>query len=216
MSGVDQLKRLKGIGEKTALKLIEKGYKTIADIAVLRPEELADLLGWTKMKAVETINDAVQKGLDQAITVYDLEEFRKEIEAKRIRYSTGSVELDRLLGGGISSMEITGLRAQYGSGKTQLCYSVAVSCIAKGKKVAWIETESGTFATSRLFEIGKNRGVEISRKDLVIIPAKSIPSTAHQFLAYKQVEKRLEKGEPIGLIIIDSFSPLFRLSLIHI
>lgn len=45
-----------------------------------------------------------------------------------IRLTTGSAELDKLLGGGIETGGITELIGEFRSGKTQLCHMLAVTC----------------------------------------------------------------------------------------
>jgi len=207
----EELASLKGIGGKTATKLLEAGIKTIADVAVLRPEELASILGWNRMKALETINDAKERALDQAIQLYSLKKFEDEIASKIMRYSTGCLALDELIGGGIATNELTGLRGPFAAGKTQICMSTSISCIEKERSVAWIETEPGTFKGERLEEIAMARRVDLDLEaDFFVVPARAIASPNHQFLAYQRVERLLKRGIDIGLIVIDSFSPKFR------
>lgn len=45
-----------------------------------------------------------------------------------ITISTGSKELDKLLGGGIETGSITELFGEFRTGKTQLCHTLAVIC----------------------------------------------------------------------------------------
>ena len=207
----EDLSSLKGIGPKTVQKLLDAGIKTIADVATLRPEELASILGWNRMKALETINDAKEKALDVAIQLLSLKDFEEEINGKICRFSTGSKAIDELIGGGIATNELTGLRGPFATGKTQLCMTSAVFCIKEGRSVAWIETEPGTFKSQRLEEIAENRGVDLDiEDDVFVIPARFILSPNHQFLAYQRVEREINRGTDIGLIVIDSFSPKFR------
>ena len=209
--GIKELKTLKGIGETTAQKLLDRGYNTIASIAVMRNDELAAILTWSKMKALETINDAKERSLTDAIRLFTIDEYKEEITDKIIRYHTGSNAVDAIIGGGISTNELTGLRGEYSTGKTQLCLSTAISCIAMGRKVAIVETEPGTLFQERIAEIASIRGVKINgNKDMFVIPAKYIASPNHQFLAYERIAMEIEKGMDIGLIIIDSFAPKFR------
>jgi len=43
------------------------------------------------------------------------------------RITTGSSALDRLLGGGVETQAITEFYGEYGSGKSQLCFQLAVN-----------------------------------------------------------------------------------------
>jgi len=45
-----------------------------------------------------------------------------------IQLTTGSKELDRLLGGGIETGSITEVFGEFRTGKTQLCHTLAVTC----------------------------------------------------------------------------------------
>jgi DNA repair protein RAD51 len=72
--------------------------------------------------------------------------------------SSGSETLDTLLGGGIRSGMITDVYGESGSGKTQLCFTLAVNCIKNGGKVMFVDT-AGTFRPERIMEIGGLRNV---------------------------------------------------------
>lgn len=74
--------------------------------------------------------------------------------------STGSRELDKLLGGGIETGSITEISGEFRTGKTQLCHTMAVMCqlpIGQGGgegKCLYIDTE-GTFRPERLLSVSK-------------------------------------------------------------
>lgn len=57
-------------------------------------------------------------------TALDIQARRSEL----IYITTGSSDLDKLLGGGIETGSITELFGEFRSGKTQLCHTLAVSC----------------------------------------------------------------------------------------
>ena len=67
--------------------------------------------------------------------------------------SSGSKTLDTLLGGGIRDGMITDVYGESGSGKTQLCFTLAVNCVKNGGKVLFVDT-AGTFRPERIVEIG--------------------------------------------------------------
>ena len=48
--------------------------------------------------------------------------------AELILLTTGSKELDKLLGGGIETGSITEIFGEFRTGKTQLCHTLAVTC----------------------------------------------------------------------------------------
>lgn len=45
-----------------------------------------------------------------------------------INITTGSTEVDKILGGGIETGSITELYGEFRSGKTQMCHTLAVTC----------------------------------------------------------------------------------------
>lgn len=202
--------KIKGVGEKSAEKLMVAGFNTLADLMVMQVDELSATLGINKMKAREIINAAKSMGLKETMTLMTHVEHKEQITDLIYHYTTGSNSIDGLIGGGIATNELTGLRGAFSTGKSQMCFSVAVSCVETGRKVAWVETEPGTFKEARLYEIAKARGVEIGDEDVYVIPAKLIGSPNAQFNAYQRIGMALEEGVDIGLIIIDSFSPKFR------
>lgn len=60
-----------------------------------------------------------------------------EIQTRRnemIYITTGSKELDKILGGGIETGSITELFGEFRTGKSQLCHTLAVSCQVKKKR----------------------------------------------------------------------------------
>jgi RecA/RadA recombinase len=73
-----------------------------------------------------------------------------ELALKRqsvFRITTGSTDLDTLLGGGIQSMSITEVFGEFRTGKTQLCMTLCIACqLSESQggcngKVAYIDTE---------------------------------------------------------------------------
>ena len=72
--------------------------------------------------------------------------------------STGSETLDTLLGGGVRSGMITDIYGESGSGKTQLCFTLAVNCAKNSGRVLFVDT-AGTFRPERIMEIGGSASV---------------------------------------------------------
>jgi len=58
---MSELLKVKHIGNKTAEKLIDAGITSIAQLAVKRPVEIKELLGFTLKKSKEVVNDALEK-----------------------------------------------------------------------------------------------------------------------------------------------------------
>ncbi|CAG8846051.1 2663_t:CDS:2, partial [Racocetra persica] len=80
--------------------------------------------------------------------------------------STGSENLDKLLGGGIESGSITEIFGEFRTGKSQLCHTLAVTCQlpiesggAEGMCI-YIDTE-GTFRPERLASISERFNMDV-------------------------------------------------------
>ena len=139
-SAIKELVKLRGIGPATAEKLYAAGYTSIRDIAVARPQELKQYFG-SLQKAKATINHARELILEQVIEVITLDELQKRIKENVQYISTGSKQLDKILGGGIQTQSITALAGPFAVGKTELCMTASVNCILQlNRDAAIIET----------------------------------------------------------------------------
>ena len=80
-----------------------------------------------------------------------------------LKCNTGSPDLNKILGGGIETDAITELIGEFGSGKTQICFTLSVLAQQPvdqggfGGKVCVIDTE-GTFLPERIKQIAEARG----------------------------------------------------------
>jgi RecA/RadA recombinase len=199
-----------GIGAKTAEKLRDLGYKTILDIAVARAEEIASELKISFSIAKAWCSIAQERILAR-MEMKKAPDLDKEIKAKRVFLKTGSAQLNKLLGGGIPTMSITGLTGRFASGKTQICNEMVVECLGTLKeKAVYIETEPDTFHLDRLKEIANEKKLTCNWDDLYVCGADQIPTIKAQYLQYKLVMKKLEEGEKIRVVIIDSFNAKIR------
>lgn len=134
-----------------------------------------------------------------------------------IKISTGSKQLDKILGGGFESQSISEVYGEYRCGKTQLCHTMCVIAQlpkdmggAEGK-AAYIDTE-GTFRPERIIQIARRFGID--------------GDTALQNITYARCnnsEEQLELLEALGeqfvtgefrLLIIDSVMACFRVDYI--
>lgn len=73
--------------------------------------------------------------------------------------STGSKAIDSLIGGGIRGGLVYDVFGESGSGKTQLCFSLAANCIKAGGQVLFVDT-AGTFRPERISEIAGTKDIE--------------------------------------------------------
>ena len=117
--------------------------------------------------------------------------------------STGSLSLDRLLGGGIRTGLVTDIYGPSGTGKSQLCFSLCVNSVKylKQKEMIMFVDTVGTFRPERVSEIAnQERNNEILDKIVVI----------RAFSTNDQIKsiKKIYDIKPL-LIIIDSATSLF-------
>lgn len=114
-----ELDTLPGVGPATKQKLKDAGIETILDLATSGPMDIAEAVDIDVSKAVELNNKARKKLVEMHrlepdfINAADLLSKRKAID----RISTGSKNLDDLLGGGIETWAMTEFFGEFGSGK---------------------------------------------------------------------------------------------------
>ncbi len=118
--------------------------------------------------------------------------------------SLGCASLDRLLGGGIEAGVITNIYGAPGSGKTNFALAASVACIRQGKKVIFIDTESG-LSPERFFQM---KNTEEDMKKMVILKP-------NDFRSQGDIIKGLEgvvAKEKAGLVVVDSMVGLYRIA----
>ena len=206
-----KLSDLPGIGPAAIEKLESAGIFDLMGVAVLSPAELAELAGFgeaSARKAIQSARKMMSLGFQDGL---EFSEKRREI----FHITTGSKELDNLLGGrGIETKAITEAFGAYGSGKSQLGFSLAVNTqlpLDKGGaegKVAWIDSE-GTFRPERIRQIAEAKGLNPENVLKNILVARAFNSD-HQILLVDKITELIKNGESIRLVIIDSLTAHFR------
>jgi len=203
------LEDLPGVGPKIAEKLTVVGYTDPMAIAVTSPSELAGIAGIGEGQAAKIIA-AVRERLNIGFETADKILERRSTVAK---ISTGSKNLDTLLGGGIETQAITESYGQYGSGKTQIGFQLAVNVqLPKdsgglGRNTLWIDTEH-TFRPERIVQIAKAVDLD-PQKTLKNIFVSRAFNSDHQILLVEKANEMIEEKN-IGLIVIDSLTSHFR------
>lgn len=115
-----------------------------------------------------------------------------------------SQNINEFLSGGLEPGVITNIYGEAGSAKTSFALEAAKSCIEKGKKAIFIDTEGG-FSVERFCQMN-------NKDKLALILLKEPKTFKEQESTIMSLEEKLEK-EDIGLIIIDSLVSLYRLEL---
>ncbi len=85
---------------------------------------LITIKGISETKADKLQNEAAKLVPMGFTTATEFHQRRSEI----IQLTTGSKELDKLLGGGIETGSITEIFGEFRTGKTQICHTLAATC----------------------------------------------------------------------------------------
>jgi len=198
-----------GIAANDIQKLNDAGYHTIESIAHATSRKLCEVKGISEAK-VSKLKDTVKPLIEMDFkTAADALEDRKSI----LTLTTGSVELDKLLEGGIETGSITEVFGEFRTGKTQLCHTLCITCQlpvtsggAEGKAM-YIDTE-GSFRPERLKEIAARFGLN--------------PDTALENVAYARAHNSEHQMELLSvaaaimsqdryvLLVVDSATALYR------
>jgi len=205
-----ELTAIKGIGKAIAEKLKSKNITTLEDLAVMNVEELASVLGCSWKVAKEIQGKALSKTIGDLIEVELLKETEKRLKESVRWIPTGSKSLDSLIGGGFRTEAITLIYGRSSTLKTQLANQIIVNTVSDSKdKAVFIATEAKSFSPERIRQIKSTVGTP-NYDNILHIPARTIITPQHQYLAYLRVKKLLEEGEPIRTVVIDSFTKTFR------
>ena len=201
---------LPGVGEATAEKLRENGFDDIMTLAVASPKDLSDVAGIAEGSAIKIIA-AARKFAD----VGNFETGEQILERRRevTRLTTGSKNLDNLLGGGLETQSITEFFGEFGSGKTQIMHQLAVNCTMSLEEggfdsdVLIIDTEN-TFRPERIIQMSKFKNCD---PDVVLkrIHVARAYNSHHQILLAERAAE-MAKEYPIRLLIVDSLTSHFR------
>ena len=200
---------IKGVGAATAAKLKEAGYTTVEALAVTPIRELIENAGVGDEAASQMQQRARELlGLD-FLTALEL--FEKREKAQRI--TTGSKNVDKLLGGGIETQAITEFVGEFGTGKSQLCMQLCIMAQQPpekgglGGKVLFMDTE-GTFSPERIHKVAEARGFDPKKVLENIIYARCYNSDHQMLIADKGFKVVDEEG--VRLVIVDSLISHFR------
>ena len=189
-AGKLELASIEGVGPATEKRLREAGFKSIKDLLVRGPVDIAEATGMEMDASVEICNKArvaleelgiIDKSFVTATSLYS---------KRRDRISTGAKSFDDLLGGGVETKAVTEVYGEFGTGKTQLCHTLCIMVQQDrktgglGGKAVYIDTEN-TFRPERIAAIVQARGFDPHKSLENIIVAKAYNS-AHQELIIEE------------------------------
>ncbi len=210
MADLDQVK---GINSRQIKLLQENGIST-AEALAMSPN--------TTVAAIDGLGDKTAKKLiwnaRNALGMTDFTPAAK-IDDNVEYFTTGSAELNRILGGGFQTGKLTEVYGPFKSGKTALAHTISVTVQLPEKKggingaVAYVDTEN-TFSKEKIKRIAKR--FELNPKDVLSkIYHARIYSSDHQAQMIQKAET-LCKTRGVRLIIIDSLMALLRAEYIGI
>ena len=139
-----------------------------------------------------------------------------EYHARRsemICLTTGSKQLDALLGGGIETGSITEIFGEFRTGKSQICHTLAVTCqlpfdMGGGEgKCVYIDTES-TFRPIRTLTVSDRYGLKGSEVMDNIAYARAY-NADHQMQLLQEATQMMTQSR-FSLLIVDSATSLYR------
>ncbi|XP_051771547.1 meiotic recombination protein DMC1/LIM15 homolog isoform X2 [Ctenopharyngodon idella] len=200
-----------GINMADIKKLKSVGICTVKGIQMTTRRALCNVKGLSEAK-VDKIKEAAGKLLTcgfQTASEYIIK--RKQV----FHITTGSLEFDKLLGGGVESMAITEAFGEFRTGKTQLAHTLCVTAQLPGEygysggKVIFIDSEN-TFRPERLKDIADRFNVDHEAVLDNVLYARAYTSEHQMELLDFVAAKCHEEGGVFKLLIIDSIMALFR------
>ena len=198
-----------GINSSDIKKLLEAGYNSLESLSYVAKKNLLLIKGINDAKA-----DKIIKILEETLKL-KIQPSRVALEERRklTRITSGSKELDTLLGGGFESNSITELFGEFRTGKTQICHTLCVTCQLPKKdgggegKAIYIDTE-GTFRPEKLAAIAERFGLDPKEVIENVYYARAYNSD-HQMRLLVQV-CALMCEHKFSLLIVDSATALYR------
>lgn len=198
-------------------QLVTIGVEDVMELAVANVEDIINVCGIARDVASSYVSAAraalEEHGLIRKTVTTGVEELERR---KKLLYlTTGSAKFDELLKGGIEQGSVTEIYGAFGSGKTQICHTLAVNAqlpVEKkglGGNVCWIDAEH-TFRPERLREIAG--GIEGMDPDHVLenVSVARVRSSAQLELFVHGELAHVIKEKNIKLIIVDSIINLHR------
>jgi DNA repair protein RAD51 len=190
-------------------KLMQGGYFTVEAIAYAPKKAVYQVQGISEQKADKIMAECAKLVPMGFTTATSWHQARKEI----IQITSGSREVDKLLGGGFETGAITEMFGEFRTGKTQLCHTLCVTCQLPvnqggGEGMAlYIDTE-GTFRPERLRAVAER--YKLDPDDVLdnVACARAF-NTDHQQQLLLQASAMMAENR-FAIIVVDSATALYR------
>lgn len=175
-------------------KLLEAGVSTVEAVQRMTKRKLEQIKGISTAKA-EKVRESAMKLLCSSRDFQTAKDLQQQRDGKIMHVTTGSPELDRILGGGLESGSITEFYGEFRTGKTQLALTMCVTSflprdISGGEgRALYLDTE-GSFRPERLAPIAARFQIDLdfclenvlfqrvreSRVQCIAPPARALPT----------------------------------------
>src|SRR5438132_4175415 len=201
-------------------KLKGAGIESIFDLAISIPHQLIEdgsiLTGSDTQVALELVMKAKRALIDSGMLLKDFCTAEEILERRKnlLKCTTGSPKLDSFLKGGIETQAMTEIAGEFGSGKSQLCYTLCVTGNMSSEKeglggnVIFIDTEN-TFRPERIHQIAENRGIKEPEDILRKIYVCKIFNSGHLELIIQNLGKSILDYKA-KIVLVDSIISLHR------
>ena len=198
-----------GINNSDINKLKEAGFNSLESLSYTARKNLTTIKGFSEAKI-----DKIIKIVDEILN-YKIQPSTVALNKRKklTRITSGSKELDTLLGGGFESDSITELFGEFRTGKTQICHTLCVTCQlpksdggGEGKAI-YIDTE-GTFRPEKLALIAERFGLDPKETIENVYYARAYNSDHQQRLLVQVCALMCE--QKFSLLIVDSATALYR------
>jgi len=198
-----------GVAANDIKKLNDAGYFTVESVAHATVRRLSEVKGMSEQKIIKL------KDMAKSLVPMDFKTAADALEDRKalVSITTGSVELDKLLEGGIETGSLTEVFGEFRTGKTQICHTLCVTCQmavteggAEGKAI-YIDTE-GSFRPERLSEIAERFGLDpaVALDNVAVARAQN---SEHQMELLK-LAAAIMSQDRYSLLVVDSATALYR------
>jgi len=178
-------------------------------IAHATVRKLTDVKGISEAKVMKL------KELVKTIVPMDFKTAADALEDRKalLSLTTGSIELDKLLEGGVETGSITEVFGEFRTGKTQLCHTLCITCQmavteggAEGKAI-YLDTE-GSFRPDKLQAIAQRFGLDpdVALENVATARAQN---SEHQ-MELLLMAAGIMAQDRYALLVVDSATALFR------
>lgn len=199
-----------GLNEAVITALHSKNIRTVEELVLSDPEELAQ-----KCSVSYKVLVAIRRVLLAQHTAFPVSgaDLYDELLSSTSILSTGIDSVDKLLDSGLYTGEITELAGGPGTGKTQMCFNVAVTiALALKQNVVYVDT-NGDLCASRLLQMLQGKSMDtVNQMDALqrieVFRAFDVFSllSCLQNLRGSQLHKHSDKGGSYKAVIVDSVS----------